>query len=271
MPTGAAGTRGRAARQSSLRLERVTLQAIFMLALVAVSPTAAHGVEQLGILTQPGPWSAISGLIGYGSRLWFANSSTDRPYRAEKYLAPAPAAAWAAAELRQADDATLEALITRLGATDSPRCLDGDFVGGLTAVTGQRFGYELAAWRDWWMRHSPWGRSTPGQMLPIPRGTLLMGSDQGTPDERPVHRVTISAFSIDRFEVTNAEFAAFVSSTGYVADPERAGVGWDWDGDWREVRGADWRHPHGLGSSPEGLEHHPVVQVSWRDANAYCR
>ena len=197
---------------------------------------------------------------------------TDRPNRAEKYLAPAPAAAWAAAELRQADSATLEALITRLGATDSPRWLDGDFVGALTVLTGQRFGYDLAAWRDWWTQRAPSERSAPGQqMLPIPRGTLLMGSDQGTPDERPVHRVTISAFSIERFEVTNAEFTAFVGSTGYVTDPERAGVGWDWDGEWRKVRGADWRHPQGLGSSLDGLDHHPVVQVSWRDANAYCR
>lgn len=98
-----------------------------------------------------------------------------------------------------------------------------------------------------------------------------MGAERGTPEERPVHRVVISAFSIDRFEVTNAEFTAFVGPTGYVTDPERAGVGWDGDREWREVRGADWRHPHGVGSSLDRLEHHPVVQVSWRDADAYCR
>ncbi len=69
MATGAAVARGRTAGQSSLRLERITLQAIFMLAVVAVSPPATHGVEQLAILTQPGPGSAISGLIGYGKRL----------------------------------------------------------------------------------------------------------------------------------------------------------------------------------------------------------
>jgi hypothetical protein len=146
---------------------------------------------------------------------------TDRPNRAEKYLAPAPAAAWAAAELRQADDETLEALVTRLGAADSPRWLDGDLVGAHTVLTGRRFGYDLAAWRDWWTRRSPGRRSAPAPMLAIPRGTLLRGSDRGTRDERPVHRVSVSAFSIGRFEVTNAEFAAFVGSTGYVTAPDR--------------------------------------------------
>ena len=76
----------------------------------------------------------------------------------------------------------------------------------------------------------------------------------------------ISSFAIDRFEVTNAEFAAFVAATGYVTDPERSGVGWHWDGRWRDVRGADWRHPHGPDSSIADLDRHPVVQVSWSDA-----
>jgi hypothetical protein len=52
-----------------VRLERfVTPPALVMLALVAVSPAAAHGVDQLVVLTQPGPWSAISELIGYDLR-----------------------------------------------------------------------------------------------------------------------------------------------------------------------------------------------------------
>jgi sulfatase modifying factor 1 len=105
----------------------------------------------------------------------------------------------------------------------------------------------------------------------VPRGELRMGSDSGEAAERPVHRVTLKAFVIDRHEVTNAEFAEFVRQTGHVTDAERAGVGWHWEGTWREVPGADWRHPRGPGSSIEGLDRHPVVQVSWNDATAYCR
>lgn len=113
--------------------------------------------------------------------------------------------------------------------------------------------------------------AAPPQLVPIPAGTLNMGAADGEHAERPVHRVTLSAFAIERFEVSNAEFAAFVAATGHVTDPERSGMGWHWTGEWREVRGADWRHPRGPGSSIEGLERHPVVQVSWNDAQAYCR
>lgn len=108
-------------------------------------------------------------------------------------------------------------------------------------------------------------------MVSIPRGELLMGSDRGETAERPVHRVAVSAFTVDRFETTNAEFAAFVRATRYRTDAERSGAGWHWDGKWREVRGADWRHPHGPGSSIASRDRHPVVQVSWSDAVAYCR
>jgi len=262
---------------------------------LALSGNASIGVELARRLDRPAPsvtlrlfggqltvsaatfvrWYLLWGtaLSGYGrippallSEPW-----TDHANRAEKYLAPAPAAAWAAAELRQADDDTLGALISGLGAPDRPRWLDGDFVGALTALTDQRFGYDFAAWRDWWARQSPSKRFPVRGMLRVPRGVLMMGSDQGTPAERPVHRVTISAFWIDRLEVTNADFATFVAATAHVTDPERAGVGWHWDREWHEVPGADWRHPHGPASSIAGLERHPVVQVSWRDAGAYCQ
>lgn len=75
---------------------------------------------------------------------------------------------------------------------------------------------------------------------------------------------------LDRYETTNDEFAAFITATGYRTNAERTGIGWHWDGVWREVRGADWRHPHGPDTSITGLGRHPVVQVSWNDAVAYC-
>ncbi len=128
-------------------------------------------------------------------------------------------------------------------------------------------------------------------------GTFLLGADPEHEDEGPPRRVTVAPFSIDRTEVTNAQFAAFVKATGYVTLAERkpdpalypgvpasklkpsslvfvgaAGLG---SGDptlwWRIVEGANWRHPEGPGSSLAGRERHPVVQVGYEDALAYAR
>ena len=72
------------------------------------------------------------------------------PNDAEKYFEPAPAAAWAAAQLGQDDDATLAALIARLDRRGDPDWLTGDMIAALTALTGHRFGHDIAAWRRWW-------------------------------------------------------------------------------------------------------------------------
>lgn len=128
-------------------------------------------------------------------------------------------------------------------------------------------------------------------------GTFRMGSQDHRPEERPVRSVTVGPFLIGRTEVTNAEFAAFVAATGYVTTAERpldpaTHPGWPAEllrpgsmvfaqpaeptslGDpnawWRYVHGASWRHPTGPGSSIEGLDDHPVVQISPEDAAAYA-
>ena len=193
---------------------------------------------------------------------------TGRPNRSEKYLYLPSAAAWAAAHVGQADDDTIGILIAGLGRTDRPRWVEGDFIGAFTALTDRRFGYDKAAWQVWWERRRA---GLVEEMVQIPAGTLLMGSDEGGSAERPVHSVFLPAFSIDRFEITNAEFAGFVPTTGHITNAKASGTGWDWDGGWVKVKGADWRHPHGLSSSIQGLENHPVVQVSWIGAQAYCR
>lgn len=134
-------------------------------------------------------------------------------------------------------------------------------------------------------------------MVMIPAGTLLMGSDEFYPDERPVHERPVAAFWIDRYEVTNAEYAVFVDATGYVtvaereldpaafpgADPAELVPGAmvftpsdgpvdlrDWRGWWRWQPGASWRHPFGPGSSIEDRQRHPVVHVAYEDALAYA-
>ncbi|MDT0158218.1 formylglycine-generating enzyme family protein [Microbacterium sp. ARD32] len=125
----------------------------------------------------------------------------------------------------------------------------------------------------------------------IPAGTFVMGDASGDRNpadgEVPQHPVTLAAFSIDATSVTNDDFARFVDATGYRTEAEAYGYsavfhlalaaddddvigrppGTPW---WLGVRGADWRHPGGAHSDLTGLGDHPVVHVSWNDAQAYC-
>lgn len=97
----------------------------------------------------------------------------------------------------------------------------------------------------------------------------IVGNPEG--DEQPVRTVYLDAFYIDRTEVSNRDFMRFVSSTGHVTQAEKRGLGQVWGEDgWFEQPDADWRHPMGPDDSIEGLDDHPVVQVSWNDAEAYC-
>ena len=114
------------------------------------------------------------------------------------------------------------------------------------------------------------------ELVYVPAGEFLMGSPdgEGEDDEHPQHTVYLDAFWIDETEVTNAMFAAFVQATDYKTDAEKGGCGWVYQPDedaWECINGADWQHPRGLKSNLDGLSEHPVVQVSWNDASAYCQ
>lgn len=138
--------------------------------------------------------------------------------------------------------------------------------------------------------------SHPG-MVRLAGGTFRMGSDRHYPEEAPMHRVTVSTFWIDRTPVTNREFRRFVEATGYVTvaevapdardypgalprmlrpgslvfvPPERAVDLNDWSQWWQFIFGANWRRPYGRGRSNFGLDDHPVVQVAYRDVEAYA-
>src|SRR5262245_4450764 len=144
----------------------------------------------------------------------------------------------------------------------------------------------------------PQGEAPFPDMVWIPGGTFRMGSDKHYPEERPVHRVTVDGFWIDRHPVTNDRFARFVAATSHRtfaeippdpaeypgALPEMLYAGSlvfvqppgpvdqrDFSNWWQYVRGADWRHPYGAGTSIEGLDRHPVVHVTFGDAEAFAQ
>ena len=119
---------------------------------------------------------------------------------------------------------------------------------------------------------STWTRPADGMvMVYVPEGEFTMGSNNGDSDEQPVHTVYLDAYWIDQTEVTNAMFTLFVERTGYQTDAEGIGSSYVFDGtNWNDVSGADWQHPQGPSSGLAGLNDHPVVHVSWNDAEAYC-
>ncbi len=147
----------------------------------------------------------------------------------------------------------------------------------------------------------------PAGMVWVPGGEFTMGSDKhdSRSDERPPHRVKVDGFWMDATPVTNREFQQFVEATGYVTTAEiaptmeeimsqvppgtpppspdvlvpaslvfsppdhpvslRNHMAW-----WEWKPGANWRQPEGPGSSIAGKEDHPVVHISWFDAEAYA-
>ena len=149
---------------------------------------------------------------------------------------------------------------------------------------------------------------TPPGMIWVPRGEFTMGAEtpEARGDEGPSHRVRVDGFWLDATEVTNAQFRAFVEATGYVTTAEVAPT-WeeikkqvppgtpepdpgvlvpgalvftppehpvdlrDYSRWWTWTPGANWRHPLGPDSSIEGMDHYPVVQVSWFDATAFAK
>jgi len=142
----------------------------------------------------------------------------------------------------------------------------------------------------------------------IPAGTFLMGTDdkRSMPNERPAHKVHVDSFWMDEHPVTNTEFEKFVNNTHYISTAERKP---DWEelkkqvppgtpkpdesllvpgslvfvppagpvpldnlaNWWRWTPGASWKNPEGIQSNLINRENHPVVHISWEDANNYCQ
>jgi formylglycine-generating enzyme required for sulfatase activity len=135
-------------------------------------------------------------------------------------------------------------------------------------------------------------------MVWIPSTTYAMGSNDHYPEERPVHHVFVDGFWIDKYPVTNERFARFVEATAHVTfaelppDPalypgalphmlyagslvfvrpqgpvdRRSIANW-----WTYMKGADWRHPQGPGTSIADRDRHPVVHITFGDAEAFAK
>ncbi|MCK0157013.1 formylglycine-generating enzyme family protein [Cellulophaga sp. F20128] len=160
------------------------------------------------------------------------------------------------------------------------------------------------------IKEVPEGVKTPEGMVWIPGGEFEQGAvpqDKMAMDhEKPVHKVAVDGFFMDITEVTNAQFSKFVKETGYLTIAERE-IDWeemkkqvpegtpkphdsilqpgsltfkktkstlpnlyDFSQWWHWTIGANWKHPNGPDSSIKGLEDHPVVQIAYEDALAYC-
>jgi formylglycine-generating enzyme len=149
--------------------------------------------------------------------------------------------------------------------------------------------------------------SAPAGMVWIPGGEFSMGAQdppshddvgmQATLDSRPIHRVYVDAFFMDKTDVTNSEFEKFAKATGYVTVAERKPRAEDFPGAppenlvagsvvfsppnhpvplndhfqwWTYVRGANWRHPLGANSDIKGKGNYPVVHIAYEDAVGYA-
>ncbi|GBP90631.1 Sulfatase-modifying factor 1 [Eumeta japonica] len=130
-------------------------------------------------------------------------------------------------------------------------------------------------------------------MILVPAGEYQLGTDDivlVSDREGPKRIIKLNSFYLDKYEVSNYDFNVFVVSTGYKTEAETFGNSFvfalflndtykeklkdyrvleaPW---WYQVQGSDWRHPHGLDSNISDILDHPVVHVSWRDAQAYCK
>ena len=140
----------------------------------------------------------------------------------------------------------------------------------------------------------PGGEFSMGALDPPAAGEAAM---HGAADARPIHRVYVDGFWMDRTDVTNEQFGKFVTATRYVTVAERKPRPEDYPGAppenlvagsvifsppdhpvplnnqlqwWSYVKGANWQHPEGPDTNLKGREKYPVVHIAYEDAVAYA-
>jgi len=111
------------------------------------------------------------------------------------------------------------------------------------------------------------------KMIFFEGGKFKMGSENGLPNEQPIHEVTLKPFYIDKTPVTVAQFRKFIEATGFKTEAEKYGDSGVFNlekQNWELLPGTTWRKPFGP-SGPEAEDNYPVTQVSWNDAVAYAK
>ena len=121
---------------------------------------------------------------------------------------------------------------------------------------------------------------TPTPLAPTPQipqpdtilvkgGKFQMGSNENN-NEKPIHVVSVADFYMGKYPVTYAQFKAFIDDTLHVTDADQQGTSRIWTGSqWEDKKGVNWRCDAKGNARPASEHNHPVIHVSWNDANAY--
>lgn len=111
-----------------------------------------------------------------------------------------------------------------------------------------------------------------GTMIFFEGNSFMMGSNNGASNEKPIHKVEVESFYIDKFLVSVGDFRKFISSTDYKTDADKYGDSGVFDfnsSNWSLLKGANWEYPFGK-NAPKAKDDFPVTHVSWNDATAFA-
>lgn len=125
---------------------------------------------------------------------------------------------------------------------------------------------------DEYFSYKPDELEIPKNMVFVPGGVTEIGALDGLPREQPVKTHAIKGFFMDVHPVTVGQYRAFVKATGYKTQAEKFGDSGIFDVEarkWILAKGANWQYPLGE-NNPKAADDHPVTQVSFEDAQAYC-